>query len=293
GRQEEGVGEAVARSELRSRWQGVLHTCPIMASLEEHGIASAGQAVSHVYPLGSRVNEAGRLEVGGCDVVELAETFGTPAYVYAEDDIRARARQYMDAFRARTDHFEVVYASKAFPCTAVHRLLVAEGLSCDVASGGELFLALKGAFPPERIYMHGNNKSDAEIEYAVAQGVGHIVVDSLDELDRLERMAPGQKVLLRVTPGIKPETHAFISTGQEDSKFGFGVDEVPRAIERIDRPDLCGLHAHIGSQVFDLGPYEKLAEVLSSMGDYPLLNLGGGLGVAYTEDQKPLAVEAY
>ncbi|MEA2430281.1 MAG: diaminopimelate decarboxylase, partial [Thermoleophilaceae bacterium] len=257
------------------------------------GNAPATTGVSHVYPIGSRLNERGRLEVGGCDVVELAEDFGTPAYVYDEDDIRARARLYMDAFRARADHFEVVYASKAFPCTAAYRLLVEEGLSCDVASGGELFLALKGGFPPERIYMHGNNKSDAEIEYAVSQGVGHIVADSFDELDRLERIAPGQKVLLRVTPGIKPETHAFISTGQEDSKFGFGVDEVPRAIDRIDGLELRGLHAHIGSQVFDLGPYEKLAEVLSSMGDYPLLNLGGGLGVAYTEDQKPLPVEDY
>jgi diaminopimelate decarboxylase len=257
------------------------------------GNAPTTTGVSHVYPIGARLNERGRLEVGGCDVIELAEEFGTPAYVYAEDDIRARARQYTDAFRARTDHFEVVYASKAFPCTAAYRLLVEEGLSCDVASGGELFLALKGGFPPERIYMHGNNKSDAEIEYAVQQGVGHIVVDSFDELERLERMAPGQKVLLRVTPGIRPETHDFIATGQEDSKFGFGVDDVPRAIERIERVDLRGLHAHIGSQVFDLGPYEKLAEVLSSMGDYPLLNLGGGLGVAYTEDQQPLAIDDY
>src|SRR4051812_39278064 len=257
------------------------------------GNAPTTTGVSHVYPIGSRLNERGRLDVGGCDVVELAKEFGTPAYVYAEDDIRARARQYMDAFRARTDHFEVVYASKAFPCTAAYRLLVEEGLSCDVASGGELFLALRGGFPPERIYMHGNNKSDAEIEYAVEQGVGHIVVDSFDELDPLERMAPGQKVLLRVTPGIRPETHDFIATGQEDSKFGFGVDDVPRAIERIERLDLCGLHAHIGSQVFDLGPYEKLAEVLSSMGDYPLLNLGGGLGVAYTKDQEPPAIDDY
>src|SRR3954465_13054844 len=153
----------------------------------------AGAGVSHVYPHGSRLNERGRLEVGGCDVVELAEQFGTPAYVYAEDDIRARARQYMDAFRARTDHFEVVYASKAFPCTAAYRLLVEEGLSCDVASGGALFLALKGGFPPGQIYHHGNNKAEAEIRYALEQGVGHIVVDSFDELDRLEGMAPGQK----------------------------------------------------------------------------------------------------
>ena len=253
----------------------------------EQQAAPAGTGVSHVFPIGSRLNERGWLEIGGCDVIELAEQFGTPAYVYAEDDIRARARQYMDAFRARTDHFEVVYASKAFPCTAAYRLLVEEGLSCDVASGGELFLALKGGFPPERIYLHGNNKSDAEIEYALEQGVGHIVVDSFDELERLERMAPGQKVLLRVTPGIRPETHDFIATGQEDSKFGFGIEAAREAISRVDKLDLVGLHAHIGSQIFQLDPYEKLGEVLSGIGDYPLLNLGGGLGVAYTRQQEP------
>ena len=253
----------------------------------------AAAGVSHVYPLGSRLNERGRLEIGGCDVIEVAEQFGTPAYVYAEDDIRHRARAFVDAFRRRTEHFEVVYASKAFPCTAAYRLLAEEGLSCDVASGGELFLALRGGFAPERIYMHGNNKSVEEIEYALEQGVGTIVIDSFDELERLERMAPGQRVMLRVTPGIKPDTHAYISTGQEDSKFGFGVDEVPRAIERIDRLELVGLHAHIGSQVFQLDPYEKLAEVLTGIGDYPLLNLGGGLGIAYTADQEPPSIDQY
>src|SRR5919199_4384536 len=195
--------------------------------------------VSHVFPIGSRINEAGRLEIGGCDVLELAREFGTPAYVYAEDHIRARAREYLAAFAARTDRFEVVYASKAFPHVAANRVLSAEGLACDVASGGELFMAMRGGFAPDRIYMHGNNKSEEELAYALEQGVGHIVVDSFDELERLERMAPGQRILLRVTPGIRPETHDFIATGQEDSKFGFGVDDVPRAIERIDRLNLC------------------------------------------------------
>ena len=248
---------------------------------------------SHVYPLGSRLNEAGRLEVGGCDVVELARQFGTPAYVYAEEDIRARARAYVGAFRARTDHFEVVYASKAFPTAAVCALLAAEGLSCDVASGGELFLALRGGFAPERLYLHGNNKSEAELAYAVEQGVGHVVVDSFDEIDRLSRMAPGQRILLRVTPGIEPSTHAFIATGQEDSKFGFGIEEVARAIERSGRLEVRGLHAHLGSQIFDLEPYERLAEVLAGMGDFPLLNLGGGLGIPYTADQEPPSIEDY
>ncbi len=249
--------------------------------------------MSHVYPIGSRINEAGRLEIGGCDTVELAREFGTPAYVYAEDDIIARARSYMEAFRARTEHFEVVYASKAFPCTAVFRLLSGEGLSCDVASGGELYLALKGGFAAERCYMHGNNKTEEELQLALERGIGHIVADSFDELDRLERMAPGQRILLRVTPGIKPTTHSYIQTGQEDSKFGFGVDDVPRAIERIKTLELCGLHAHIGSQVFDLEPYQKLAEVLAGMGDYPLLNLGGGLAIAYTHEDEPPSIEQY
>src|SRR3712207_4219161 len=170
----------------------------------------AAVAVSHVYPLGSRLNEAGRLEVGGCDVVELAREFGTPAYVYAEDDMRARARAFREAFAARTEHFEVVYASKAFPCTAAYRLFAEEGLSCDVASAGELHLALQGGFDAARIYMHGNNKTEEELEYAVSKGVGTIVVDSFHEIGRLQRIAPRQRVMLRVTPGIKPSTHSYI-----------------------------------------------------------------------------------
>jgi diaminopimelate decarboxylase len=250
-------------------------------------------AVSHVYPIGSRLSETGRLEVGGCDVIELARGFGTPAYVYAEDDIRSRARAYLDAFRARTDRFEVIYASKAFPCTAVFRLLAEEGISADVASGGELFLALRGGISPERIYFHGNNKTEAELRYAVEQGVGHIVADSFDELDRLERIAPGQKILLRVTPGIEPDTHEKIQTGQVDSKFGFQIDDLPRALERIETLVVRGLHAHIGSQIFDLDPLEQIAEVLAGLGDYPLLNLGGGLAIAYTSDQQPPDIDEY
>jgi diaminopimelate decarboxylase len=250
-------------------------------------------AVSHVYPIGSRLSEAGRLEVGGCDVIELAREYGTPAYVYAEDDIRTRARAFMDAFRARTDRFEVVYASKAFPCTAVFRLLESEGISADVASGGELYLALRGGMPPERIYFHGNNKTEAELAYAVEEGVGHIVADSFDELDRLERIAPGQKILLRVTPGIEADTHEKIQTGQVDSKFGFQIDDLPRALDSIKTLDVRGLHAHIGSQIFDLDPLERIAEVLSALGDYPLLNLGGGLAIAYTSDQRPPDIDEY
>jgi diaminopimelate decarboxylase len=253
----------------------------------------AAVVVSHVYPLGSRLNERGRLEVGGCDVVELAEEFGTPAYVYAEDDMRSRARAYTEAFRARTERFEVIYAAKAFPCSAVFRLFAEEGLSADVASGGELHLALAAGFDPARLYMHGNNKSQAELDYAIARGVGHIVVDSFDEIARLRGRS--QRVMLRVTPGIKPTTHSYIQTGQVDSKFGFAVADAPRAVEacRDAGLELCGLHAHIGSQIFELGAFERLAEALSAMGEWPLLNLGGGLGIAYTRDDEPPSIEHY
>src|SRR3954452_137410 len=232
-------------------------------------MASAPQTatVSHVYPLGSRLNERGRLEVGGCDVLDLAREFGTPAYVDAEDDMVARARAYVEAFRARTERFEVIYASKAFPCTAAYRLMAEEGLSCDVASGGELHLALQGGYDPGRLYMHGNNKTEAELTMALERGVGTIVVDSFDEIDRLERLAAvkGQRAMIRVTPGIAATTHEYIQTGQEDSKFGFGLAEVPTAVDRCREAGLevCGLHAHIGSQIFDLDAYEKLGEVLA------------------------------
>src|SRR5439155_10860039 len=131
----------------------------------------------------------GHLEIGGCDLLELANEYGTPAYVYAENDMRARAREYVDAFRSRTQRFEVIYASKAFPATATYALFAEEGLAVDCASGGELYLALRGGVPPERIYMHGNNKTEAELRFAVERGVGTIVVDSFDEIDRLERIA--------------------------------------------------------------------------------------------------------
>ncbi len=254
-------------------------------------------AGSPVYPAGSRVNERGRIEIGGCDVVELAAEFGTPAYVYAEDDLRARARAVVAAFAERTDNFEVVYASKAFPCTAALRIFAEEGLACDVASGGELYLALRAGFDPERIYMHGNNKTEAELKQALASGVGHVIVDSLDEIDRLGRVAAGrsQRVLLRVTPGIRPDTHDKIATGQEDSKFGMPLAVLPEAVERCASVGLevRGLHAHLGSQVFELDVYETLAEVLIAAGDYPVVDMGGGFAVAYTRDQRPPAATEY
>ncbi len=268
----------------------------------DQALVDAGESplpggLSRVYPLGSRLGATGGLEIGGCDAVELAREFGTPAYVYAEDDMRERARATADAFARRTEHFEVLYASKAFPCTAAMRIFSELGLACDVASGGELHLALRGGFAPDRIYMHGNNKTERELEEALTARVGHIVIDSFDEIERLERLAAGasQKVLLRVTPGIEPDTHASIRTGQADSKFGIPMVHVPRAIERCSEAGLAlrGLHAHIGSQVYALDVYEALAEVLVEIGDLPLLNLGGGFGIAYTRGDRPPSADEY
>jgi diaminopimelate decarboxylase len=253
--------------------------------------------VSHVFPIGSRLDERGRLAVGGCDVLDLAREFGTPAYVYAEDDIRARAHAYVEAFATRTERFEVVYASKAFPCTAAHRIMVEEGLACDAASAGELHLALAGGFDPSRVYLHGNNKTEAELRYALERGVGTIVVDSLDEIALLGRLLGGhaQRAMLRVNPGIEPDTHAAIRTGQVDSKFGLGRSELPRAAELCAEAglELVGLHAHIGSQIFELEPFERLAELLGGLGEWPLLNVGGGLAIAYTYDERPPSIDEY
>jgi diaminopimelate decarboxylase len=257
-------------------------------------------ALSHVYPLGSRIDEAGHLEVGGCDVVELAAEHGTPAYVVAEDDLRARARSFRDALS--THHGQdgdVLFASKAFPCTAAYRLFAQEGLWCDVASGGELALALRGGFAPERVYLHGNAKSTEELREAVDAGVGTIVIDNSDDLDRLEELVPGgvsQSVMVRVRPGVKPSTHDFISTGQVDSKFGLGLDDARATIERLrgsDRLELLGLHMHIGSQIFELASFRKAVEAIAGLGDFPVYNLGGGLGVAYTAEDDPPSIDAY
>ena len=258
---------------------------------------AATQQLSHVYPLGSRLTDAGRLEVGGCDAIELAREFGTPAYVVAEDDVRARARAYMEAMRARHEDFEVLFASKAFPCTAAYRLLADEGLGCDVASGGELHLALRGGFDPARIYLHGNAKSAQELRDALDVGVGHIVIDSFDEIDRLDALVSGRlAVLIRVVPGVEPGTHAKISTGQRDTKFGFCIDDARGAIERVGAAahlDLVGLHMHIGSQILDVEPFRRAIEALATLGEFPVYNLGGGLGVAYTADQQPPSIERY
>jgi diaminopimelate decarboxylase len=266
-----------------------------------------GMSLSAVFPLGSRVNEHGRLEVGGCDTIKLAREFGTPAYVVAEDDLRRRARAFVQAGRdAGHEDLHVVFASKAFPCTAVLALFAAEGLWCDAASGGELHLALEAGFRPERIVLHGNAKSDAELRMALRHRVAAIVVDNFDEIERLQRLVAegaladregGQPVLVRVTPDVRGDTHEKISTGQADSKFGFAMAEAGEAIARLrvaDGLSLQGVHAHIGSQLLGLDPFRREVGELSTLGEFPVWDLGGGLGVRYTEDQPaPPSIEEY
>jgi diaminopimelate decarboxylase len=275
---------------------------PMAEQVQSGAVAGDPIAGSLVLPIGSRLNEHGRLEVGGCDVVELVEEHGTPAYIYAEDDLRARARAYREGFERRGVDGEVLFASKAFPATAAYKLFAEEGLSVDVASGGELHIALAAGFDPARIHMHGNNKSDEEILMAARAGIGHLILDSFDEIERAERLldAP-MKVLIRVTPGVKPSTHDFITTGQLDSKFGFGAGDpigAARAIERTlasDKLELVGLHSHIGSQIFELEPYRLAIAALGELaGDWcKVVDVGGGLGVAYTEDDRPPAIDDY
>jgi diaminopimelate decarboxylase len=262
----------------------------------------AGSGLSGAFPQDSRVSARGRLELGGCDALELARAHGTPAYVVAENDLRTRARAFVQAgARAGHEHFRVAFAAKAFPCTAALSLFAAEGLSCDVASGGELHLALNAGFAPERILLHGNAKTEDELRMALEHRIGLVVIDNFDEIDRWERLLAGgdriQDALIRVTPDVRGDTHDHISTGQADSKFGFAMAEAQEAIARIGRIpglQLLGLHAHIGSQLLELDPFRREIAELATLGRFPMWDLGGGLGARYTADQpEPPSVDAY
>ena len=250
---------------------------------------------------------AGRLRIGGCDVAELAERHGTPLYVYDEATLRARLRAYRRAVDAWPAGGEVLYSAKAFFGLAMAQLVVEEGCGVDVVSGGELELAMRGGVPPARIGFPGNNKSAFEVLAAASAGVGQLVVDSLRELDLVAalRDTPTVRALLRVSPGVDPDTHAYISTGQLDSKFGFTVEDgsALRALKRalaIPTLDLLGVHMHIGSQIVDLRSYALaiervtalLASARASLGfTARTLSVGGGLGIAHTDADDPPTVD--
>jgi diaminopimelate decarboxylase len=242
-----------------------------------------------VYPEDSSVDD-GVLSIGGCDALELAREFGTPAYVVAEEDLRSGARAFT---RALAGAGEIVYASKAFPCTAVLRVFAEEGLGCDVASGGELHLALQAGFEPGRLYLHGNAKSEAELRMALAAGVGTVVIDNEAEAERLVALgggAGGTRFLARVIPGVEADTHEHILTGQAGSKFGMPPETVRALAERVP---LAGLHMHIGSQLHSLDPYRRAIAALAQVGDFEVYDLGGGLGVPYVNGDETVSPQAW
>jgi diaminopimelate decarboxylase len=255
---------------------------------------ATGPLLSSLLPDTAEVGPDGALIVGGVDVLSLAAEHGTPLFVYDEEHIRARCREAVDAF----GHGNVVYATKAFLCRAMARLAHEEGLLLDVASGGELHVATEAGVPPERLVVHGNNKSTDELRDALTLGVHLLVVDSFDELDRLDKLhaagLPVPRVQLRITPGVEAHTHEFVRTGQEDSKFGFGIHTgaAAAAIEQARRSpsvELVGLHAHVGSQVFAAESFAKAARVMADVArplQLPVLTLGGGLGVAYVAGEE-------
>ena len=252
----------------------------------------AGPLPTGLLPDTASISADGRLRIGGCDLVDLAGEYGTPLFVYDEAHLRSRCREAVAAFGDG-----VAYASKAFLCGAMARLAHEEGMHLDVATGGELFVARRAGVPADRLVMHGNNKSGAELAMALDEGVGRIVVDSFDELDRLDAIATATgsrpRVLLRITPGVEAHTHEFIATGQDDSKFGFTASSglATAAVERAvasDSVELVGLHAHIGSQVFEVGAFARAIEVLADFAapfGLAELSVGGGLGVPYVEGE--------
>lgn len=251
-------------------------------------------------PDNASVEADGALAIAGVRMDRLASEHGTPLFVYDEAHLRTRARQAVSGFPDGA-----VYASKAFLCTAMARLAAEEGMRIDVATGGELFVALHAGVPADRLVLHGNNKSIPELSMALDAGVGRIAVDSFEELDRIERLvaagAARPKVFIRVTPGVEAHTHEFVRTGQDDSKFGFTVSSgaAARAIERaMSSPsmELRGIHAHIGSQVFRVESFAESLEVLAASAagyDFPEMVIGGGLGVAYVEGEEAPSIERW
>ena len=260
---------------------------------------------------GTQQVKDGQLWIGGVSTEELAKTYGTPLFVYDVALIRERARGFKETFTKLGVTAQVAYASKAFACVAAYQLAAQEGLSLDVVSGGELYTAIKAGFPADRIHFHGNNKSIAELEMAFDTKIGCIVVDNFYEIALLKEMSEAKQqpmnILLRVTPGVEAHTHDFITTGQADSKFGFDLNngQADEAFQQVNGHaylNLLGLHCHIGSQIFETDGFALAAgKVMAKMGTWKaeygfeasVLNLGGGFGIRYTEEDKPLAPSVY
>ncbi len=268
----------------------------------------------HVFPDTAEIDGQGRLVIGGCSALDLAEEYGTPVYVLDEATLRNRCRSYRAEFEQRCPGAQVLYASKAYINPALAQIFNEEGLGLDVVSGGELAVAIAAQFPLEKVYFHGNNKTSDELAYAVDQGIGRIVVDSFHELDLLNRIAGEagkvQDILIRVSPGIDPHTHAYTTTGIIDSKFGFSI-QTGQAAEAIRQAlalsrnggnlTLKGLHFHLGSPIFELEPYAAATDLVLRFAagfreeglDLQEFSPGGGFAIAYTRDQEPPAIGEY
>jgi len=258
---------------------------------------------------GFSLNESGSLTFDHCDLKKISQKYGTPCYVYSENLIRNKCQEYTRSFSKNNIDFEILYASKAFLVKAMAHILYDEGLSLDIASGGELYIALSANFPPEKIFFHGNNKSKAEIEFALKEKIGTIMVDNEDELETIEQIAEKLntevKIIIRVTPGIDTHTHKHIQTGQVDSKFGISINKIPDFMKKVlSKKHLIydGLHFHLGSQIFDLSSYSlaiiemvKLIREIKDLYhiDTPKLNLGGGLGIKYLKSDTPPSIEYF
>ncbi|HEY3297442.1 MAG TPA: diaminopimelate decarboxylase [Armatimonadota bacterium] len=258
-----------------------------------------------------RINDKGHLEIGGCDTIDLAKQFGTPLYVMDEALVRQNCREYIHGFKTRYQNTEIAFAGKAFLNIAACRIMAQEGMCLDVASGGELYTAMKANFPMERVYFHGSFKLEAELRMAIERGVGRIVVDSLEELDLLNSVAQdmGTKadILLRVTPGIDPHTHKRISTGQADTKFGLNIQNGTAMVgikKAVALPNIAlrGIHCHVGSQLLDfeahIAAIRIMVELAKDIKDQTGLaveeiNTGGGLGIRYVESQQAPTIDHF
>ena len=284
-----------------SRQTSSLQYLPDASALAED--ASPNQ---FLMPLNAKVSDRDTLEVGGCDVTELVEKFGSPLYILDEQNLRKTCQQYRESFKAcYPGESQVIYASKAWSCTAIFAIAHSEGIGLDVVSGGELHTALKAGVPTDKIYLHGNNKSVEELSLAVSHGCT-IIADNWFDLNNLVALTPESpvRVMLRITPGIECHTHEYIRTGHIDSKFGFDPTEVEAVFDYIADHDclsLIGIHAHIGSQIFEVQPHNDLGDVLVSWFKKALdrglpvaeLNVGGGLGIRYTEQDDPPSIRQW
>ncbi len=257
------------------------------------------------------VNNDGHLTLSGVDVVELAQKYGTPLYIYDENRIRERCRTYVDAMReAFGEDALPLYASKAASFKQIYRIINEEGMGTDLVSSGELYTAASVGFPLEKAYFHSNNKTDFDIAYAIDEGVGYFVVDNVEELDAIDRIAGergvNQKVLLRLTPGIDPHTYAAVATGKVDSKFGSAIEtgqaeQISKYATGLQNIELCGFHCHVGSQVFDSDVFIRASEIMLDFValmkkkynfDTKILDLGGGYGVRYLKEQPEIDISA-